>query len=127
MHDDLQKLWPEAWIDTHNSGSFTSSSFVKAVAATLVQEVRDEMQLQGWAVMVMDTGGGRTGMHLSLELAILLHKHQIELFLLKPYTTKAFMLLDREPHSEMSCVWGGLRSTYHLTHGAPVSGLREAQ
>ena len=57
----------------------------------------------------MDTGGGKDGMHLSLEFALLMARNEIEVFILRQYFTKAMMPLDRDCHREMQLSWTKLR------------------
>lgn len=75
----------------------------------------------GPVVLLMDSGGGRDGMHLSLEFALLMHRHDIHVFALRQYYTRAMMPLDRAPHKEMQLSWSNLRSRFAAEHGFTVT------
>lgn len=69
----------------------------------------------------MDTGGGKDGMHLSLEFALLMARNEIEVFILRQYFTKAMMPLDRDCHREMQLSWTKLRMGFAAQTGFAVS------
>lgn len=70
---------------------------------------------------MLDSGGGREGMHLSLEFALLMVRNQIDVFALREYFTKALMPLDRTCHREMEAAWVRLRMQYSAKTGSTVS------
>jgi hypothetical protein len=63
-------------VDATPKGSFTSALFVQMVADTFIHELRVVRGVQGWVVLVIDTGGGHHGMHLSMEFALLMWRHE---------------------------------------------------
>jgi len=69
----------------------------------------------------MDTGGGKDGMHLSLEFALLMARNEIEVYILRQYFTKAMMPLDRDCHREMQLSWTKLRMGFAAQTGFAVS------
>ena len=75
---------------------------------------------------MMDSGGGREGMHLSLEFALLMSRSDIHVFALREYFTKALMPLDREPHKQMQVGWSHLKSRFAAEHGHSVSNQFQA-
>ena len=80
----------------------------------------------GPVVLMMDSGGGREGMHLSLEFALLMSRSDIHVFALREYFTKALMPLDREPHKQMQVGWSHLKSRFAAEHGHSVSNQFQA-
>lgn len=77
-------------------------------------------------VLIVDSGGGTEGMHLSMEFALLMYHNQIEVFNLPEYHTKAMMPLDRAPHRDMEIAWGELRRQFANAHGHGVASQFQA-
>ena len=76
---------------------------------------------RGWVVLLLDTGGGKDGMHLSLEFALLMARNEIEVFALRQYYTKCMMPLDRDVHKEQALAWTRLRMAYAAQTGFAVA------
>jgi hypothetical protein len=129
FHPRWTELWPNAAFDFSPKGSFSNTTFVQAVAECLVPVVRgsgSEIDANQYIALALDSGGGTSGMHLSLPFALLCHKHRIEPLVLDAYTTKAFMALDREPHRQAEIRWGLGRQRFAATHGHAVHNLWQA-
>lgn len=77
-------------------------------------------------LLIIDTGGGKDGLHLSLEFALLMHRHQIEVYVLRQYFTRALMPLDRDVHREMQLSWAKLRAKFAGEHGHTVASPFQA-
>jgi len=83
-------------------------------------------QSPGPIVLLLDSGGGREGMHLSLEFALLMSRSEIHVYALREYFTKALMPLDREPHKQMQLAWSNLKSRFAAEHGHSVQNQFQA-
>ena len=64
-----------------------------------------------------DSGGGLYGLHLSMEVALICWRNEIDLVPLPSYMTRALMTLDRAPHREMEATWSHERHSYSARHG----------
>jgi len=121
-HPKWSELWPEAVIHCTPKGSFTARNFVEVLGETLIPFLRDQAGRgeDEDVVLILDTGGGVGGMHLSLEFGVLMATHRIFTKVLRPYHTRGLMPLDRAPHRAMECTWGRLRRLHHAQNGVPV-------
>ena len=125
-HPDWQKIWPEAVVTASPRGSFTGEIFVKLAAETFIYHIRIVKKMKGWVVLLIDSGGGNLGMHLTMEFALLMSKNQVDVFALAEYHTKALMPLDRDPHREMQLDWGRARQEFSAQHGHTVNSQYQA-
>ena len=88
-HPDWKKIWPEAKIACNPKGSMTGALFVELVAESFVHHIRVTKKMAGWVVLIIDSGGGFHGLHLSMEFALLMYRHEVEVVALREYYTKA--------------------------------------
>ena len=115
----------DGWV----AGSPGARPVVGECISPIVWHARTDCEVRGlkdWVVLILDSGGGAEGMHLSMEFALLMYHHQIEVFNLPEYHTKAMMPLDRAPHRAMELAWGELRRQFVLTHGHGVASQFQA-
>ena len=108
-HPEWCTLWPESVTDFSERASFTAESFVKLLADPFIKHIRVTLALQGWVLLMLDSGGGREGMHLTMEFCLLMFHNEVEVFNLPEYHTRALMPLDREPHRRMELEWSHQR------------------
>ena len=122
-NENLRTLWPDcAGMENSERGSFSSASFLRAMMSVL----KGRTDKTKPTVVVMDTGGGKIGLHLSLELALWCEEHNVHPFILPPYSGKHLMTLDQEPHRMMESAWCDLRVQYMRHYGRPVCSIWNA-
>ena len=129
-HEKWASLWPEAHLEATPKGSFTSRTFVVLLAETFCKHLRavatDVVSPEQTIVLLLDSGGGREGMHKSLEFALVCRQYRIDPFVLAAYTTRAMMPLDREPHRQMEIRWGQLRHLFAVSHQKTIANAWQA-
>ena len=69
-------------------------------------------------MLLIDSGGGREGVRVALEAAVLFARNESDVHALPQYFTKAMMPLDRDRHREMSAAWPTLGQPGHDGRGA---------
>lgn len=126
FHPDWQILWPEAHFAYSERGSVTKLSFVELMANAFCKHIRQTLRLEGWAVLIMDSGGGQMGMHMTMEFALLMWNNDVDVYVLREYHTRALMPLDREPHRAMSRAWTAARREFCIAHGSPIASPFQA-
>lgn len=94
---------------------------MELTATTFIRYIREEKKLEGWVVLIIDSGGGQHGLHLTMEFTLLMYRNQVEVVALAEYFTKAMMPLDRDPHREMELAWSTLRTDFAAKTGQVVS------
>ena len=83
----------------------TGPLWVEFTASKFVKHIRQVKKIEGWVLLIIDSGGGGQGLHLSMEFTLLMYRNQIEVVALAEYFTKALMPLDRDPHRGMKLGW----------------------
>ena len=122
-HPDMAQLWPEALITSHEKGSFTAELWVETLVSCFAKHIRGTLGLDGTVVLYIDSGGGRRGMHLSLEAVLACDKYGIDLQVMEAHHTRAIMSLDRTPHAQMEIEWGGSAPRLHVGAWAPTQDV----
>ncbi len=77
-------------------------------------------------MLSLDSGGGREGMHLSLETVLLMHNNNVFLEPLEAYHTRALMSLDRDVHATMEKRWAAERLAFMAARGRAISNAFQA-
>eukprot|EP00974_Lingulodinium_polyedra_P038088 3650764-Lingulodinium_polyedra.AAC.1 len=96
------------------------------MANVFCKHIRQTLRFEGWAVLIMDSGGGQMGMHMTMEFALLMWNNDVDVYVLREYHTRALMPLDREPHRAMSRAWTAARREFCIAHGSPIASPFQA-
>ena len=71
----------------------------------------------------MDSGGGRVGMHYSVEFCMWAAANGVCVFALPAHSGKFLMTLDQQPHRTMEACWNDLKVQFIRHFGKAVAGV----
>ena len=74
--------------------------WVELSASTFIRHIREVKKLEGWLLLIIDSGGGQHGLHLTMEFTLLMYRNQVEVVALAEYFTKVVMDKNEKPCSD---------------------------
>ena len=77
---------------TATTASIAGRLWVELTASTFIRYVREVKKLEGWVLLIVDSGGGQHGLHLTMEFTLLMYRNQVEVVALAEYFTKAAII-----------------------------------
>ena len=119
VHEDFRKIWPEALFWSHESGSQTAESFPDMLEQCCLRPMRQKHGDKPF-LLLMDSGGG-TAPHISVAVALLLHRYNAHAYVLPAYSTKALCPLDQLPHALMGRRWGAFKKSWAQRRGRDMN------